>query len=112
MCVVKKHFSKILSAFEQSTGEQENTATRSGAGMLLGALQSFSFPAVLSWPVGIRPSRNSRHTGLPPNQRIEHTTICDIKLRALKVFLDENRDEVANNAVTYAKGICDDQGML
>ena len=41
--VVKKRFSKTFSALEKLAGEDENTATRADAGVLLVALQSFSF---------------------------------------------------------------------
>jgi len=45
--VLKKHFSKTLSALEKLAGEDENTATRADAGVLLVALQSFSFSCFL-----------------------------------------------------------------
>lgn len=37
---------------------------------------------------------------------------CDLKLQALRAFLIENRDQLVCNSVTYAKGICDDLGIV
>ena len=107
--VVKKHFSKILSTLENLTDEEENTATRADAGVLLSALQSFSFLCFLGlWgPVLLEINDSQKYLqtkGLNIHQ-------CDIKLKALETFLIDNRDKLVSNGIKYAKEICNDLGI-
>ena len=90
MSVVKRNYSKILSALEQLTGEEENTVTRSDAGMLLGALQSFSFLCFLGlWESVLLEINDTQAYLQTKGLNIQQ---CDMKLEALKAFLVENRE--------------------
>ena len=89
--------------------EEENAATRADAGILLVALQSFSFLCFLGlwWPVLLEMNDTQKYLqtkGLNLQQ-------CDIKLKALETFLIDNRDKLVNNGVNYAKKICNDLGI-
>lgn len=108
--VVKKHFSKILGALEKLTGEEENTGTRADAGVLLGALQSFSFLCFLGLWGPVLLEINDTQTYLQTKGL--NIQQCDIKLRALETFLVENRDKLVSNGVNYAKEICNDLGIV
>ena len=62
--VVKKHFSKILSALEKITGKEENTATRADADVLPSALQSFSVLCFLGLWLSVLQEINDTQTYL------------------------------------------------
>jgi len=93
--VVKKRFSKILCALEKLAGEDENTATRVDAGVLLVALQSFSFLCFLGLWLPILSKINSTQTYL--QTKWFSLQKCDVKLRALNTFLAENRTKLVSN---------------
>jgi len=65
--VVKKRFSKILSALEKLAGEDENTTTRADVGVLLVALQSFSFLCFLGLWLPVLLEINRTQTYSTPN---------------------------------------------
>jgi len=46
--IIKKRFVDILSALEKLTSEEENSKTRSDAGILLNSIQSFTFLCYLN----------------------------------------------------------------
>ena len=99
VCVVKEHFSEILSVLEKLTCAEENTVTRSEAGVFLGSLQSFPFLCFLGlWELVLL--------------EINDLQQCDIKLGALEDFLVKNREKLVNDGVNYAKEICDDLGIV
>ncbi|XP_069582652.1 zinc finger MYM-type protein 1-like [Ranitomeya imitator] len=106
---VKKNYSKILQAVEQLTGEEENRVTRSDAGVLLVALQSFSFLCFLGlWESVLKEINDTQVYLQTKGLNIQQ---CDTKLGALKAFLTENREELVKHSVAYAKEICEDLGI-
>lgn len=110
VCVVKEHFSGILSVLENLTFAEENTVTRSEAVVLLGTLQLFPFLCFLGlWePVLLEINDTQAYLqtkGLNLKQ-------CDIKLGALEDFLVKNREKLVNDGVNYAKKVCDDLGIV
>ncbi|EFA12671.1 52 kDa repressor of the inhibitor of the protein kinase-like Protein [Tribolium castaneum] len=107
--VVRKAYSKILTVLEDLTGEKENGTTRSDAGVLLAALQSFSFLCFLGFWDSVLKEINDSQAYLQTKKL--NLQQCDLKLQALRAFLMENRDQLIDNSVTYAKGICDDLGI-
>lgn len=107
--VVKQHYASILHVAEQLTGEELNASTRSDAGVLLNALQSFPFLCFLGLWEAVLKEINDTQVYL---QRKEiNITECDFKLYALQQYLLENRDQLICNAITYAKKICDEVGI-
>lgn len=104
--IVKKHFFYILSALEKLTSEEENSKTRSDAGVLLNSMQSFSFLCYLHlWePVLLEINDAQKYLqikGLNVHQ-------CHIKLNSLQTHFMEQRDTLVQNAVIAAKIICEE----
>jgi len=88
--VVKKCFSKTLSALEKLGGEDENTATRADAGVVL--VQSFSFLCFLGLWLPVLLEINNTQTYL--QTKWFSIQKCNVKLRALHTFLAENRTKL------------------
>ncbi|XP_014779814.1 uncharacterized protein LOC106875986 [Octopus bimaculoides] len=87
--VVKKRFLKILSALVKLTREEENTATRTDADVLLSALQSFSFLCFLDmWGLILLEINDTQTCFQTKGFNIQQ---CDIKLKELETFLAEIR---------------------
>lgn len=104
--IVKNHFSNILSALEELTSDEENSKTRSDAGILLNSMQSFSFLCYLNlWePVLLEINDAQKYLqikGLNVHQ-------CHIKLNSLQTHFVEQRDALIQNAVIAAKIICEE----
>uniref|UniRef100_A0A8D0BQ35 HAT C-terminal dimerisation domain-containing protein n=1 Tax=Salvator merianae TaxID=96440 RepID=A0A8D0BQ35_SALMN len=86
-----------------------NKVTRSDADALLVVLQSFSFLCFLGfWESMLKEINDTQIYLQTKGLNIQQ---CGTKLGALKVFLTENRDELVNNSVAYAKEICEDLGI-
>ena len=108
--VVKRHFSEIIGVLEKLTGEEENIVTRSEAGLLLGALQSFPFLCFLGlWEPVLREINDTQAYLQTKGLNVQQ---CDIKLGALEEFLVKNREELVNDGINYAKEVCDDLNIV
>lgn len=91
---------------EKLTSEEENSKTRSDAGILLNSMQSFSFLCYLNlWePVLLEINDAQKYLqikGLNVHQ-------CHIKLNSLQIHFMEQRDALIQNAVIAAKTICEE----
>ncbi|XP_018497533.1 uncharacterized protein LOC100906434 [Galendromus occidentalis] len=107
--VTKEYFSEILNVLERLTGIDENTATRSDAGLLLRALESFSFLCYLSFWSDILREINDAQRYLQTRGLDIHKSA--LKIGALKEWLSCERDDIISNGFDYAKSLCDDLGI-
>jgi len=108
--VVKKHFSNILNTLEELTGEEENSLTRADAGVLLNAVQSFSFLCFFNLWESILSDINDTQIFLQKKGLNLHQ--CDTKLECLQTYISSNRDDFIDNSVAFSKSMCDDLGIV
>lgn len=88
------------------TSEEENSKTRSDAGILLNSMQSFSFLCYLNlWePVLLEINDAQKYLQIKRLNVLQ----CHIKLNSLQTHFMEQRDALIQNAVIAAKTICEE----
>ena len=107
--IVYKKFSEIVTALERLMGVEENSITRSDAGVVLQAILSFSFLTFLGlWNailLEINDAQKYMQTkGLCLNQ-------CALKISALKKMLNEDRINLVDESLKDSKRICLELGI-
>lgn len=104
------HYEGIFNTLEKLTEADESLNTRTDAGALLIALQSFSFLCFLGFWKPVLHEVNDAQIYLQTEGLNLHQ--CAQKINALQIFLTEKRDELVDGAFTYAKNLCQKLGIL
>lgn len=107
---LKMSYSEILNVLEELTSENENLNTRSDAGILLTALQTYPFLSFLHLWDYILTEINDTQKYL----QIKGLNLaqCDSKLMALKDLLLANRTEFVDKSILSATGLCESLGIV
>jgi len=106
---VKNNFTKIIETLEILTGENENAATRSDAGILLTAMQSFSFISYLGFWAPVLIEINDAQSYL--QKKGLSIRDCALKMKALKNLLTENREKITDNSIQFGESMCLELGI-
>ncbi|CAB3229558.1 unnamed protein product [Arctia plantaginis] len=98
---------QLLGKFPET--QRKNVATRSDAGLLLTALQSLSFLALLGlWSPVLREVNDAQLYLQAKGLNVDQ---CAMKIHALESILVDNLDVLVNDGLDYAKNICEDLGI-
>lgn len=107
--MTRNHYKEILTTLEKLTEIDESLNTRTDAGTMLVAMQSFSFLCFLGlWQPVLREVNDAQNylqtEGLNVHQ-------CAQKISALQTVLEEKREESVDEALSYAKSLCEELGI-
>ena len=103
---MKKNLYEIIDVLEQLMEIEENIATRSEAGLILSSIQSGFFLCFLSfWGTVLKEINDTQEYMQTSNLNIHQN---EMKMAALKAFLAQNREELIENSIKYAKQIYND----
>lgn len=107
--MLKNKFEGVLEVLEQLTDSSQTSETRSGASLLLTAMQSFNFLTFLGFWAAVLPEVDDAQIYL--QQRGLSVDKCAQKLCALKTLLVESRDRLVQEAIDFAKTLCEKLGI-
>ncbi|XP_063242660.1 zinc finger MYM-type protein 1-like [Bacillus rossius redtenbacheri] len=107
--MLKNKFEVVLEVLEQLTDLSETSKTRSVASLLLTAMQSFNFLTFLGFWAAVLPEVDDAQIYL--QQRGLSVDKCAQKLCALKTLLVESRDRFVQEAIDFAKNLCEKLGI-
>ncbi|XP_023221032.1 uncharacterized protein LOC111622842 [Centruroides sculpturatus] len=103
------HYKDILFTLEKLTEIGESLNTRTDAGILLVAMQSFSFLSFLGlWQPVLHEVNDAQKYLQTKGLDIR---LCAQKVNALQMVLIEKREGWADGAVNYAKNLCEELGI-
>ena len=107
--VLCNYFPGVLEALEKLTGAEENSETRSGAGIIMSSLSTFQFFCYLGLWGKILPEVDDvqkylQTKGLGLDQSV-------VKIQSLRQFLDAGRDRLVEEAIIYATTRCEEMGI-
>ena len=103
---MKKNLYEIIDVLEQLMEIEENIAARSEAGLILSSIQSVFFLCFLSfWGTVLKEINDTQEYMQTSNLNIHQN---EMKMAALTAFLAQNREELIENSIKYAKQISND----
>jgi hypothetical protein len=106
---IRHHYKETLTALEKLTETNESLNTRTDAGSLLVATQSFSFLCYLGfWQPVLREVNDTQKYLQTEGLNIHQ---CAQKISALQTVLEEKREEFVDDALRYAKSLCEELGI-
>lgn len=103
--MLKNKFEEVLEVLEELTDSSQTSETRSGASLLLTAMQSFNFLTFLGFWAAVLPEVDDAQIYL--QKRGLSVDKCAQKLCALKALLVESRDHFVQAAIDFAKTLCE-----
>jgi len=106
---VMNNFQKLVIALEMLCDPSENVDTRGSAQMLIKNICDFNFLSYLHLWCNVLEEVNHTQKYLQTKGIGLDKTVH--KLVTLKHFLEENRDELVENALTFSKNFCDKMGI-
>lgn len=107
--VAWQHYETILVSLENLTNTDESINTRTDAASLMVAMESFSFLCFLGlWQPILREVNDAQNYLQTKGLNVIE---CANKINALQMGLQENREKYADNALEYAKNLCEKLGI-